>query len=174
MGSLMEQNGEQSKADNAGLSFPQNTGYVQRWYDMDVQLGELVRMLETLSEESQTLFAFLMGFFSDQIVKVRGRAFFAEMEWDKLIGIYKSRKGRRWYDQHAVLHKAFNKLYSLNDDDKAAIARQLYVPGRIVRHYEDHCAQKRMLPQIEVICRIVQTSFQEGPQVAEERFQTFD
>lgn len=160
--------------ENPGEPITPNTGFYQRWYDMDVQLSELVRALEVLSEESQTLFAFLLSFFSDEIVKVRGRAFFSELEWDKLMGIYKSKKGRRWYDQHDILHKAFNKLYSLSPEDQAAIARELYVPSRIIKSYETHCQATGKEPNVDKICDIVATSFKDGPQAAQERFARFE
>jgi len=156
-----------------GIMDTPNTGYIQRWYDMDVQLGELVRTLENLSEESQMLFAFLLTLFSDEIVKVKGLSFFREMEWEKLIGIYKSKKGRRWYDQDPVLHKAFNKLYSLNDQQKAAIAKELYIPGRLVSLYEAHCKAKTQELNLETICEIVGTCFTEGAEAAQQRYASF-
>ncbi len=149
------------------------TGHFHRWYDMDVQLSELVQSLETLSEESQTLFAFLLNFFGDEIVRVRGREFFSQLEWEKVMGIYKSKRGRRWYDRQPVLQKAFNKLYSLNDDDKAAIARQLYMPGRLIQDYETHCQKHNCPPALDTVYEIVATSFTEGPQAAQERYQNF-
>jgi hypothetical protein len=148
--------------------------FFHRWYDMDIHLSELVRTLEGLSEESQTLFAFLLMFFSDEVVHRKGRAFFRELEWEKLIGIYKSRNGRRWYDQHGVLHTAFNKLYSLNDLDKAAIAKELHVPGRIVQHYEAYCQSHQTSADIEMVCSILETSFKEGPDQALSHYADFN
>lgn len=150
-----------------------NASHFHRWYDMDVQLSELVHSMETLGEESQTLLAFLMTLFSDQIVKVRGRTFFSDLEWDKIIGIYKSKRGRRWYDREPVLHKAFNKLYSLSDDDKVVIARELYIPSRIVRHYESRCQETGKSVDLETIFAIVETCFKEGPDIAQERYREF-
>lgn len=152
---------------------PMNAPHFHRWYDMDIQLSELVHSLEVLSEESQTLFAFLMGLFSDQIVKVRGREFFSELEWDKIIGIYKSKRGRRWYDREPATHKAFNKLYSLSDDDKAVIARELHVPSRIVKRYENFCQAASREPDLDIVFSIVETCFKEGPDIAQERYRDF-
>jgi hypothetical protein len=151
-----------------------NTGFFHRWYDMDIYLSELVRTLESLSEESQTLFAFLLVFFSDEIVRRKGRAFFRELQWEKLMGIYKSKSGRRWYDQHAILHTAFNKLYSLNDLDKAAIARELHIPGRIVSHYEAYCSTHQTRPDLEMVYSILETSFKDGPEQAMSVYSVFD
>jgi hypothetical protein len=151
---------------------PARKSRIHRWYDMDVQLSELVLSLEMLSEESQTLFAFLLMLFSDEIVRAKGRAFFQELEWEKIMGIYKSKRGRRWYDRQPVTHKAFNKLYSLSDDNKAIIAQQLYIPVRIVKQYETHCQEQGGTPDINLIFDIVETSFREGPQVAQERYRS--
>lgn len=167
----MDQDSTDIKTDTADSMM--NAHHIHRWYDSDVQLGELVRCLETLSEESQMLFAFLLTLFSDEIARLRGMGFFREMEWGKLMGIYKSRQSRRWYDREPVLHKAFNKLYSLNDGDKAAVAGQLYPSSRIVAQYEGYCkAQSRQL-DLETICAIVETSFAEGPDAAEKRYVGF-
>ena len=153
--------------DNQGEALQSiHADFVHRWYDRDLSLSELVRTLESLSEESQVLFAFLLMFFSDEVVQRKGREFFRELEWEKLIGIYKSKSGRRWYDQHAILHTAFNKLYSLNDLDKAAIAKELHVPGRIVQHYENYCKTHQTPADIEMIYTILATSFKEGPDQA--------
>ncbi len=160
--------------NNTEIAKPTNPGYFARWYDLDIQLSELVHSLETLTEESQMLFAFLLTFFSDEIVRIKGRLFFKEMEWDKLVGIYKSKSGRRWYDRQEVLHKAFNKLYSLNEDDKAAIARELFIPSRIVKKYEEHCQGHKRQPDMETVFAIVATSFKEGTDEAQSRYQAFD
>jgi hypothetical protein len=149
-------------------------GFFHRWYDMDMHLSELVHILEGLSEDSQTLFAFLLMFFSDEVVRRKGRAFFRELEWEKLIGIYKSKSGRRWYDKQGVLHAAFNKLYSLNDLDKASIAKELHTPGRIVQHYEAYCQSHQTSADIEMVCSILETSFKEGPDQALARYTVFD
>jgi hypothetical protein len=153
--------------ENQGISEESaTTGFFHRWYDVDIHLSELVRTLESLSEESQTLFAFLLVFFSDQVVERKGRVFFRELQWEKIMGIYKSKSGRRWYDKQAVLHKAFNKLYSLNDLDRAAIAQELHVPGRIIHHYESYCSEHQTPLDLEMICSILETSFKEGPEQA--------
>ena len=151
-----------------------NAGFFQRWYDCDVQLSGLVESLEALSGDSQTLFALLMTFFSDEIVRVKGNDFFAELEWDKIVGIYKSKRGRRWYDREPLLQKAFNMVYSLNDDAKAAIAKELYVPSRIVKDYESHCQRLSKPTDLDMICKIVETSFKEGHEKAQERYASFD
>lgn len=143
-----------------------NTGFFQRWYDMDIYLSEFVRTLEGLSEDSQILFAFLLMSFSDDVVRRKGRSFFRELEWEKLIGIYKSKSGRRWYDQQGVLHAAFNKLYSLNDVDKASIAKKLHIPSHIVQRYENYCQQHQSPTDIEMVYAILETSFKDGPDEA--------
>lgn len=150
--------------------------FFQRWYDSDVQLSELVHSMESLSLESQVFFAFLVETFSDKIVKVRGKQFFSEMDWDTLKGVYKSkRRGRRWYDSEPNLQRAFNKLYSLSADDKAAVARELHIPSRLVMRYESEChISAESPPNIDLLCQIVETSFKEGPEKAQERFKTFD
>lgn len=161
--------------DNQNQTAPSvNTGFFHRWYDVDIHLSELVRTLESLSEESQTLFAFLLMFFSDEVVERKGRAFFRELQWEKLLGIYKSKNGRRWYDKQAVLHKAFNKLYSLSDLDRAAIAQELHIPGRIVHHYEAYCNTHQTPLDFNMIYSILETSFTDGPEEALTVYSVFE
>lgn len=135
-------------------------GPCQRWYDLDVALSESIRILESLSQPSQTLFALLMTHFSNRVVQVRGHAFYAQLNWNKLFGLLKSRRSRRrWYDQEALLHKAFNKLYSLSEVDQGLIGRELRVPLQLVRDYEETCLSQSRMPDIERVCRIVEDCF---------------
>ncbi len=145
-----------------------------RWYDRDLHLSELVKALEPLSDDSKTLFAFLVNFFSDEIVKVKGRLFFKELEWDKVLGVYKSRiNGRRWYDREPLLQKAFNKMYSLNEHDKCLIARALVVPGQLVSAYESHCVARNKSVEQKTIQAIVESCFKDGPEKAQKTFSIF-
>lgn len=146
---------------------------VHRWYDHDVHLSELVRTMETLSEESQILFALLLASFCDEVVRRKGRSFFREMDWAKLKGLYKSKTGRRWYDEQSVLHVAFNKLYSLNDEDKASIAHKLHVPVRLISNYEVYCKEHRRKKDLDEIQSILSTIFKDGPEKALQIYSVF-
>lgn len=159
--------------DQSAQTGTSNASFFQRWYDMDICLSEFVRTLEGLSEDSQTVFAFLLMSFSDDVVRRKGRAFFRELEWQKLIGIYKSKNGRRWYDKQGILHTAFNKLYSLNDMDKASVAKMLHIPSRIVQRYETYCQQHQAPTDIEMVYSILETSFKDGPEEALSTYAVF-
>jgi len=148
--------------------------FFHRWYDNDVQLGALVADMEGLEEESQTLFAYLITQFSDELVRVKGSEFFNELDWNKIRGLYKARQGRRWYDQEPALKRAFNLLYSLSDADQSIIARQLHIPCRLARAYELDRKTKALPIQIETVCEIVEAVFKEGPAAAQERYKQFD
>jgi hypothetical protein len=138
-----------------------------RWYDRDPHLSELVRTLETFSLESQTLFASLLADFSDDIHHAKGGQFFRELNWGKLVDIFKSRDGRRWYDQQPEMHKAFNKLYSLADEDKAHVARQLTEAVRLVKQYELECQAHQQKTDVNALYTIVETAFQSDATVLE-------
>lgn len=160
-----------SKHSEPGQS--KNTS-IQRWYDRDIHLSELVAILESLNDECQTLFAFLITFYCDEIVKLKGRTFFRNLEWKKLKDIYKSRNGRRWYDNQSVLHVAFNKLYSLADEDKAQIARKLHVPAKLVAKYEIYCKERQRGMDLDEVQAILATVFKDGPEKALEIYSVFD
>lgn len=147
---------------------------VHRWYDQDIHLSELVRTMELLSEESQILFALLLASFCDEVVRLKGRSFFKEMDWNKLKGLYKSKTGRRWYDDQTVLHVAFNKLYSLTDEDKAGIARKLHVPVRLVGNYEAYCKEHQRPLDLDEIQAILSTIFKDGPEKALQIYSVFE
>lgn len=142
----------------------------QRWYDMDVNLGELVRCLESMSPESRTLFGFLLSAFSDRIVETKGRDFYSGIGWDTIRGIYQSHQKRRWYDEEPAMQQAFNKLYSLSEEERAAVGRELHVPARLVSQYELYCLGHGQKPKLEWISDIVDTCFEKGPEVAQQRF----
>lgn len=136
-----------------------SVGPFQRWYDIDLALSETVKTLESLSHVSQTLFGLLMNHFSDRVVSVRGHAFYTQLDWSKLQGLAKSKRSRRWYDQEALMHKAFNKLYSLSDSDRILIARELHTPIQLVRRYEEECLSKSLMPEVETVYSIVESCF---------------
>lgn len=142
----------------------------KRWYDLDLHLSELVNLMEQMSEESQVLFAHLMRLMSDELIRTNRRQFIDSLDWQKLRGIFKSKQGRRWYDQEPNIHKAFNLLYSLQDEHKAAVARELYVPSQIVGEYETRCREEHTNPDIEVVCRIVELVFREETDKARAQF----
>src|SRR5690242_7635008 len=132
-------------------------GYFHRWYDLDLTLSELVQTIQALSEPSKILFGLLLLNFTDRVVQVRGHSFFTQLEWPKMLGIIKSKRGNRWYDLDPVLHQAFNKLYSLSDADKDLIAKALYRPVLAVRRYEKECLSHSTPPDIEMVCSLVET-----------------
>ncbi len=146
----------------------------QRWYDRDVNLGELVRTLEGMGRESQTLFAFLIADFSERIMDAQGRDFFVPLGWDTVRNLLRSRQGRRWYDEEPAMQQAFGKLYSLKPEERAVIGRELHVPARLVSRYETACRNRGEAPDLEKISEIVDTCFGKGPAFAQEFYKHLD
>jgi hypothetical protein len=146
---------------------------IQRWYDMDAQLSDLVRTLEILGPESQALFAYMIKISSDRIIKIRGRAFFRSLDWTIFMGLIKSKRSRRWYDEQAPLHVAFNTLFSLNDADKALVGRELSTPAHLVQRYEHYAQGKGEPVCLDVVQSIVETCIKEGADKALEVYSVF-
>ena len=136
-----------------------SVGSYQRWYDADIALSELVHTLESLSTQSQTLFALLINRFADRIVQVRGHDFYTQLDWEKLMGILKSKHSRRWYDQEMIMHKTLNKLYSLSTIDQNLIARELCGPIQFISDYEKACLHQCNLPDIHRVYHLIQQCF---------------
>jgi len=140
----------------------------KRWYDIDDHLREMVETMERMTNDSQYLFGYLLCFLGEEVVKNQGKKeALKEMDWEKLTGLIKSKRKRRWYDQEPVLHKAFNMLYSLNDSDKILIGNQLHLPARLVRRYERRCEDNEQRMDIDMTCDIVETYFTDGADAAE-------
>ena len=79
----------------------------KRWYDIDERLREMVETMERMGNDSQYLFGYLLCFFSEELVRTKGQTeALKDLDWDKLMGLIKSKRKRRWYDQEPVLHKA--------------------------------------------------------------------
>ena len=146
---------------------------IQRWYDLDIHLSGMVRTLETLSSDSQTLFAHLLKDSTARIIKIRGRSFVRALDWTIFIGLVKSKRSRRWYDQKQVLHVAFNMLYSLSDADKALIGRELFLPAELVLRYETYAKARHEEISIDVVHRILETCIKQGPEKALETYSIF-
>lgn len=145
--------------------------FLHRWYDQDHHLSELVRMLEHLSDESQYLVALLMGSIAQDAIELTGKSqFIKDLDWDKIIGILKSKRGRRWYDEEPEMHKAFNLLYSLEDAAKSWVAEQLYKPVLLIQTYEERCRATGVPVDLNIICDIMEVTFKEGNHVLTERF----
>ena len=142
-----------------------------RWYDIDEHLRETVETMERMTNDSQYLFGYLLCFLGEEVVKAQGKKeALKELDWDKLMGLVKSKRKRRWYDQDPVMHKAFNILYALNDQDKILVGDELYLPVRLVRRYERRCEDSSQRCDIDTICDIVETFFTEGAEAVEARF----
>lgn len=146
---------------------------VQRWYDIDESLSQLVRTLEHLSPGSQKLFANLLKKSSKRLIKERGREFSKNLDWTVFEGILKSRRSRRWYDQEQNLHAAFNTLLSLNADDKARIGHELNMPAQIVAGYEKYCKVQQNKIRLSLVKSIVETCLKDGPEKVIELFGAF-
>ena len=130
---------------------------LQRWYDQDTQLGELVHTLET----------------RNRIIKLRGRDFVRQLDWTIFIGLIKSRRGRRWYDQEATLRVAFKTLYSLSFPDKALVGRELSIPAQLVQRYETYCQKNQDEISLDMVQTIVETCIKEGPKSAQDIYSIF-
>ena len=142
-----------------------------RRYDIDEHLREIVETMERMTNDSQYLFGYLLCFLGEEVVKAQGKKeALKELDWDKMMGLIKSKRKRRWYDQEPVLHKAFNLLYSLNDQDKVLVANELYLPARLVRRYERYCEDNNQRCDIDLMCEIVETYFTQGAEAVEARF----
>jgi|GEM_PF-2217348 len=86
-----------------------------RWYDKVPALGFAVEVMETMPSGIQVMLAQATNRFitregwknkhTDGQLKQIGR--------DKILGLLKSKKKQRWYDQNAEVHQAFNELYLL-------------------------------------------------------------
>jgi predicted amidophosphoribosyltransferase len=146
---------------------------VQRWYDMDAPLSELVHTLETLSPNCQSLFAYLVKQTCDRIIKIRGREFIRNLDWTIFMGLIKSKRSRRWYDQEATLHVALNTLYSLSNADKSLVGRELSTPAQLVQRYEHYCQSTTQAISLDVVQSIIETCIKEGPEKAQEVYSVF-
>lgn len=135
---------------------------LHRWYDQDLRLSETVALLEELREESQILFAYLLLYICEESTRRKGRLFFRELTWTKLLGIYKARHGRRWYDREPLLQKAFNTLYALGEQEQMIIAENLYAPVRLTHYYEASCAERDLPISMDRIQEILAFCFKEG------------
>ena len=89
------------------------------------------------------------------------------------MGLIKSKRSRRWYDQDATLHVAFNTLYSLSNPDKALVGRELSTPALLVQGYEHYCQNTQQEICLDVVHSIMETCIKEGPEKAQEIFSVF-
>ncbi|MEB3287077.1 MAG: hypothetical protein VKJ04_06200 [Vampirovibrionales bacterium] len=152
----------------------QFSGFLHRWYDQDLHVSELVKVMSGLSDENQYLLALLIGALSEEVIKHKGKSnFVQELDWDKLMGILKSKRGRRWYDEEPEMHKAFNILYSLPDMDKAWVGEQLHMPSLLIESYERRCKEQGKPVDLEVVCQILEVTFKQGIETAQAQFAHF-
>jgi hypothetical protein len=135
---------------------------IHRWYDQDARLSELVHTMEQLSPDSQVLFGHILKNVICRLIKIRGRSFIRNLNWQTFMGILKSKRSRRWYDQEHTLHRAFNLLFSLTDEDKAIIGHELSLPAELVHRYEMHAISRQETICPDVVRSILETYFKQG------------
>ncbi len=146
----------------------------KRWYDIDEQLSIVVHTMEKLTFVSQLTFANTLLDLSERILMEKGRdEYLANLDEERQKGLEKSIDKRRWYDRYPTLHKAFNNLYALRDEDRHEIADILLVPCQIVQLYEQYCERRNRETDPKVIQEILRTSIVEGPNRAKRLYSIY-
>jgi len=140
---------------------------------MDAQLSDLVRTLEVLSPQSQLLLGHLLKNTIRRLIKMRGRNFTRGLNIKTFMGLIKSKRSRRWYDQSHTLHTAFNMLFSLDDLDKSLIARELAAPVELIHDYEIYAKTHNDKVHANVTFSILETYLTKGHEEALKMYAIF-
>ncbi|MBY0449172.1 MAG: hypothetical protein K2X01_00920 [Cyanobacteria bacterium] len=146
----------------------------KRWYDYDTILSKMVGSLETMTNDSRRLFGYMICCFSKTLILSQTRTeFLFSLNLSKVKGLFKSQAKRRWYDQDPVLHKAFNLLYSLDDENRQIVTEKLFAPASVVREYELACKEEKLKPDPIIVHQIIETCFLQNAEQAREFFRSW-
>lgn len=139
-------------------------GY-KRWYDVDLHLSNMVRTMELMTGQNRQLFGHLICMLCENRIEAEPEV--RKTDWEHLQGLIKSKRGRRWYDEDPVMHKAMNLLYTLTETTKIQIARQLVDVTGLVHDYELFCLKNDRTAEIDIVQTIIAKGIQDGAEEAE-------
>ncbi|MEB3287243.1 MAG: hypothetical protein VKJ04_07040 [Vampirovibrionales bacterium] len=109
-----------------------------RWYDNIPELAQAVRLLERVPENVSSIIC-------ESVVnshEYNGEDNTSEdyglkkLGAQKVLGLMKSKTKRRWYDQHPVIHRAFNTLYMMDDTLRYETAIRILVALEALKQHD--------------------------------------
>lgn len=138
-----------------------------RFYDQDPVVSQAVSLLLMLPGEMQTMAA-------DSLSKI------AETEYrlgemiqetkslgsDKIMALYKSKQKNREYDKNPSLHRAFNYLMLLTEENRRMISHRIVGLITQMHNYLKSCRQFSLVPTVQHLAAVTQAYLHLGPEEA--------
>ena len=93
-------------------------GEIKRWYDQSNKLGDMMTVLESMSEKelgqiAKYLYQVVNIYWKQSKIE-KSRDEVLSIGKDKLFGYYKAYQKRRWYDKNPSLRSALNIMSTLS------------------------------------------------------------
>lgn len=146
----------------------------KRWYEHDEELSFVVNTLERLGPGVQGLFENPLLVMTEEFwLKRGGQEYLALVDDQTKDGVMKSQKKARWYDATEKMHRAFNILYILPEEDRHEIALRLLQPMEAIEGYEQYCQVNEQDLDVKVVEGLLKACFTDGEKVGPSSFIRF-
>lgn len=138
----------------------------RRWYDNGIFLNTLVYCLEHLSQPSGEKLARVLCQACDRLLeKPEQQKKLKAMDAAKIAALkIGSHRKARWYDQHPLYYKTFNRFYMLTEEEREEIAHRFFIPAQILLRYEMYARMCGHRPSQEVVIEVLRSSLKEEPE----------
>jgi hypothetical protein len=133
-----------------------------RWYEKDPDLFRFVTNLEHMPLAEQHRYCQIIVQLADSWREeslVAGKVMNVGAE--RAMGLLRSQRKQRWYDQDPLVHRAFNSLYLFEDAVRISLSRRLNETIEFIQRYRDLCASYRLPPRDEDIQFFMQQSIRQ-------------
>lgn len=136
---------------------------INRWYDINPDIARAFTSIQTMDSAYQHLVAEVILLLSTRIreQKVRNGELL-KVGAERALGLLKSQSKRRLYDQDKMLHKAFNKLFLLEDKQRAYLAKRLCNGIFYMEEYIDACYRMGRPEDIQEAIYLLKIAIDEG------------
>ena len=145
---------------------------IKRWYDQNPDIAKAFTSIQSMPEEYQHLVGNVVIALCNRIKSQRiQNGELLKVGAERALGLLKSQSKRRIYDRDKVLHKAFNKLYLLEDKQRGYLAKRLCDGIFYMEEYVLACDRVRKLPEMREVIYIFKLGIEEGPAAGEDYLQ---
>lgn len=132
-----------------------------RWYDVKPELSQAVRMLEKVPAVYQhQICLVIIEQVENALLDKKFDGSLKKHGSDKILGLFKSKSKRRWYDDDPVVHKAFNYMYLMDDKARYEAAMKIIISLNVLKQVLSGISQANPLQTAHIASQtIIQSIF---------------
>lgn len=139
-------------------------GNYNRWYDKTPEMANAFSSFHSMSAEYRGLFGHIILTVTKRLreqTRMRSQGFLS-LGSDRVIGLMKSQRKRRFEDQDKLLHKALTDLFLLDDSQRTLIADRIYTAICCTNEYITACKRLQRPENVKEVTQLILETFEKG------------